>query len=318
MSEPQSASERSAALRPLLALALAFVLAACGDDGPSREEAMSAVATEVGVPSFEGVSANNGEVASAVDAACAAPDARTLGDAVEAIDAARRSWLRSQAVWMGPAMERRSAGRIDWVVDSAGIEELVAGAEELTPELVAEAVGSDNRGLRSLRSVLTRDDAADLLADQRWCAYLTSTAAVVAAEGRALFEEWRSFSAELTGDEVNDWLAMLVNDAVQTVKATTTEPSTEGDAPVEDPAVDRVAQLQGVAAVMTRLGPLLCDELDQRLQDALAEAMGGYESGDVEQGRARAKEVERLLTADVAGKLGVTIGFSDADGDGSG
>lgn len=303
-------------MRKLLAVLL--LVAACGDDGPSRSDAMAAVAADVAVPRFEAFATAMGDVTGAVDVMCASPSESSVYGVLEEIDSARRNWLLTQAVWTGPVMERRSTGLIDWTVDSAGIDELVAGSDELTAELITEQVGSDNRGLRAVRSVLDRGDAVELLGEQRWCDYVASTVGAVADEGRALRDEWRTFAAEFAGDDVNDWLSMLVNDSIQTVKATTTEPSTEGDAPVADPAGDRVAQLEGVANVTAELGPLLGTELQAQLQDALGDAIGAYQEGQVTQGRELATEAERLLTADVAGQLGVTVGFSDADGDGSG
>ncbi len=111
---------------------------------------------------------------------------------------------------------------------------------------------------------------------------------------------------------------MLVNGEVALAHRLTEEPDTEGDAPPVDVAADRVGQLAGLREVAVALGPLLGDELGARLLAEIDAAGSAYRAGDVAEGRTRAKEVERTLAADVAGRLGVTIGFSDADGDSAG
>lgn len=66
------------------------------------------------------------------------------------------------------------------------------------------------------------------------------------------------------------------------------------------------------------LGPLLGDGLAGRLLSEIETTASAYEAGGLGEGRTLAKEVERTLAADVAGRLAVTIGFSDADGDSAG
>ena len=74
----------------------------------------------------------------------------------------------------------------------------------------------------------------------------------------------------------------------------------------------------GLAAVTTALAPLFGEELAARLDGELDVAIAALEAGDLEGVQALADEVDKTLTTDVAGRLDVTVGFSDADGDGSG
>ena len=167
-----------------------LTVVACGSDGPSRADALASFGEDAAVPAFEAFAAETRTMVAAVDAACASPTPAAIDSAVAAVDAARARWLETQAMWSGPVMDQRAAGSIDWTVDVAGIEELVGGGDELTVEFVATHVGADNRGLRALRGVLTSDDAVDRLGEPRWCAYLTSVAAVVADKADAILAEW--------------------------------------------------------------------------------------------------------------------------------
>ena len=66
------------------------------------------------------------------------------------------------------------------------------------------------------------------------------------------------------------------------------------------------------------LEPLLGDDLAERLDDEIDAADEAFESGDLDEGRELAAEVEATLATEVAARLDVTIGFSDADGDSAG
>ncbi len=68
----------------------------------------------------------------------------------------------------------------------------------------------------------------------------------------------------------------------------------------------------------TSWSPLLGDELAERLDDELEAAEEAFASGELDRGRELAAEVEATLATEVAARLDVTIGFSDADGDSAG
>lgn len=308
-------------------VALMLGVTACGDGGPSRSEAMAAVAADVAVPALQAFADDSQALAEAVDAACAGPTAATVGTALAAVEATRAHWLAAQAVWSGPVMERRVTGAVDWPVDAEAIEDLVTGSApgELTTEVIAEEVGSDNRGLRALRALLARDDAVERLADERWCDYATAVAGVITGAADDIVADWTGsfdggppFEDVVAGSAAQTWLSMFVNDDIQLVRRAGAQSSSDGDVPPPDPAADGAAQLRGVAAVMTALGPLLGDDLDARLQGELDAAITAFDTGNVDAGRSLSADVDRTLTTEVAAQLGVVIGFSDADGDSSG
>jgi predicted lipoprotein len=305
-----------------------MIAAGCGGGGPSRAEVMGEYGREAAIPRFEDHAASTGAVADTIATVCAAPTESVVADAIGVIDSARERWLATEAHWTGPVMERRSPAVTDWPVNGAEIEELVDGAVpgEIDADVISRRVGADNRGLSALRWVLTRDDAVALLGDERWCDYLTASAEVIRMEGDLVVGDWTESWEEgpafvelvAEGDVAERWLGMLVNDNTFLAHRLSEAPDDEGDAPPIDVAADRLAQLAGLREVAVELGPLLGDELEARLLAEIDTAAAAYEAGDVEEGRALATEVERTLATDVAGRLGVTIGFSDADGDSAG
>jgi predicted lipoprotein len=310
------------------AVAVIVAVAGCGDGGPSRSEVMEEYGRAVAVPAFVAHADGAAAVREAMAATCTEPGPPAVAAALAAIDEARTRWLTGQAHWTGPVMERRSPAVTDWPVNGAEIEELVDGSAPggIDSDVIARRVGADNRGLSALRWVLTRDDALDRLRDERWCDYLTATADVIANESDLVVSDWTESwedgpaFADVVADaqETDRWMGMLVNDNVFLAHRLTEAPDDEGDAPPLDVAADRAAQLAGLREVAASLGPLLGEELDSRLGAEIDAAAAAYSAGDMAAGREAATEVERTLATDVAGRLGVTIGFSDADGDSAG
>ena len=66
------------------------------------------------------------------------------------------------------------------------------------------------------------------------------------------------------------------------------------------------------------LGPLIDEDVNDILVQQFDDAAAALRSGDLELAHERLEEVDKTLSTDVAGQLDVTVGFSDADGDGSG
>jgi len=311
---------------PAVVVALGLVATACNDDGPSRTDVLGDYATDVALPRYELLASTADDLVAAVDAACAAPSDETVATARAAVEETRASWLATTVVATGPIMERRSEAVIDWPVRVADIEKFVTGAEpdSITADVIANNVGADTRGLLALRWLLSSDDIIERLADPLWCDYAGSTAAVVSDESRLLLDDWTvsfdggdPFVDVLAADTGNTWLGMLVNDSINVVHQLSEAPDDSTDV-TGDVAPDRAAQFAGLGDVVTAIGPLLGDDLAGRLADEVEAAQAAFAAGDVEGGRAAAAEVEATLATEVASRLGVTIGFSDADGDSAG
>jgi predicted lipoprotein len=310
------------------AATLVAVVAGCGDDPPSRGDVLAEYAEEVGVPAFERVALVADEVVDDVEAACTDPRERSVATAAASIEELRTTWLSTQASWTGPVMERRSPAVVDWPVRTADIEALIerSAPGEISADVIGNNVGADTRGLTAMRWVLERDDVDELLADERWCDYLRSSAEVIAAEAGLLVGDWTAawddgpaFADLIADDEQADsWLEMLVNDNIFLAHELTEEPADDGDVPAADVADDRAAQLLGMYEVAVALRPLLGDDVGERLGNEIESARATYASGDVEGGRSATALAEATLASEVVARLDITIGFSDADGDSAG
>jgi predicted lipoprotein len=304
----------------VVALACAVVASACADDGPSRADVLGDYAVEVARPGYADFAGAAGELAAAVAAACDDASSENVAGLIDDVDALRLDWMRLRAMSTGPVMERRSDALVDWPIRAADIETFVESAESgsITPEVVAKNVGADTRGLTALRFVVASDDSPTLLTDRAWCDYAESVAVVVADEATVVAETWVDLTEQFGDDAAaDDWVEMVVNDDINVVHKLTEEPRDLGDAP-PDAAADRAAQMTGLADVWRSFGPMLPDDLAERLTSEIEAARTAYADGDIDRGRELAREVEATLATEVAAHLDVTIGFSDADGDSAG
>ncbi len=311
-----------------LAAATALVAAGCGDDPPARADVVGDVATDVAVPRFESFARATDDLSEQIEAVCTGPDNATVDEALDTIESTRQLWLSTQATWTGPVMERRSPAVVDWPIRVADIEALIerSAPGEITADVIGNNVGADTRGLTAMRWVLAHDDVAELLGDERWCDYLRGNAEVITSEADLIVADWTeswddgdAFGEVLADDAESDaWLEMLVNDSIFLVHKLTEEPRDEGDLPPRDVTTDRIVQIDGVGEVYDALEPLLGDDLSERLDDEIESAIEAWEGRDLDEGRALAAEVEATLATEVAARLDVTIGFSDADGDSAG
>ena len=198
------------------------------------------------------------------------------------------------------------------------------------------------------------DERLEALAEPRRCDYLTGVAGVIRGEAELLPTEWTTgiddveayvdvFEAEEEGS-----VDMLVNDAVFLLEAisdaelgralgeTVVEADSSGivEGPAGLGAADIAAHLLGLRAVLVGgldtggLEPLIGDDLDDRLTAAFDDADAAIAAIDgplleaiadrpetVAAVRDAVKVIQVLVSTEVVSRLGVTIGFSDADGD---
>ncbi|MEM9565551.1 MAG: imelysin family protein [Actinomycetota bacterium] len=347
------------------AVVAVLVAAGCGSGAPDRTEVLADLADETIVPTYVELAERADELAVAVDGVCGAPSEASVEIAVDALVGARDVWSRSEAVWVGPAMERRSWARIDWPIAPDEIEELIVDpSAELTLDYLGTRIGADQRGLGAIEYLVAGEpsEAADALADPDRCAYLTGITEVVAEEATLLAGDWTT--GEVDGEPTREAFVAdeggvdsLVNDSLFLLEAmsdlelgrglglvSSGEPDPE--AIVEGAggygADDLAAHLIGLRAVLVGaaagaddadnsaggLAPLLTDELVSRLTteldaaDAAVAAVDGplrqaatERPGQVTAARDAIKAVQITVATEVVAQLGVTIGFSDADGD---
>ena len=233
----------------------------------------------------------------------------------------------------------------DRLANRIGADQRGLGAVELV-------LYADGDGSADLASVI------EALGDPRRCGYLEGVTAVVADEAEIVAAGWtedwdgagpyrEQFSAE-----DGDGLDSVVNDALFLLEAVTdlelgpalgtmgseVRPEAIDEGPAAAGVEDLIDRLDGVEAVLvgsdgsgSGLAPLLGDELASRLRDQLTAARAAAKavapplrtaatesSESVAAVRDAIKAVQITVATEVVGRLGVTIGFSDADGDSSG
>jgi predicted lipoprotein len=279
-------------VRAPTALTLSVVLlAGCGDGGPSRSDAVGDL-TEVAVPArFAELAAVAEPLPGDVAAWCAGGDATAITDVVAEV---RTAWLATAPFWSGPVMERRSRFSIDPTPNPGTIDELVAGDQQVDATSLRELAGAGQRGLGAIEHLIVAAPT------ERTCAYATGAAELVAAETAAVAADWRTFGPSLAVDEQTANMALrdMVSDAIgalRIVKATPDAPGNE-------------ARVAGVRWLL--LGDELTPGLAPLLSDATVEQLSAeFDAGAV-------GEYERTIASSVVGELGITVNFSDADGDG--
>lgn len=336
------------------ALAAALVvLTSCA--GADRTSTLDALVDEAIVPTFRDLAAATADLEVAAEALCHAPDAARLEQTGRALAEARSAWSRSEPLWVGPVMDRRSWAVIDWPASFEEIEALIADGDPITVDRLAARVGADQRGLQAVEYVLGRSDEASVLRsleDERRCDYLIAITAVAATEAAEIQGDWEAdgpASARTTfTEEASASVDDLVNDLVILLEAMTdTELGTalgvmdqtaDAGALAEGFAALGLADLQahssGIRTVLVGddeargIAPLLGDDLADRLEAAidrvdleLARLNAPLSTALVEQridviaARDALKTLQILVNTEVVSRLGVTIGFSDADGD---
>ncbi len=347
--------------RPAAAVIVAaWALAAgCGGGPPERADVLGDLADEVIIPAYERLAASAEALAGAAAELCSTLEPGDLAAARRALEAARADWSFSEAMWVGPVMERRSWAVIDWPVSAEEIEDLIADAAvEIDYDRLARRIGADQRGLGAVDYLLGPPGAAavlDELADERRCAYLAGVAEVIAAEAALLPADWTAdFESggpyrAVFADPDGSGLDAVVNDAVFLLESITdlelgaalgemgreADPSRIAEGPAGLGAVDLAGRLEGLRAVLIGtdetpggLSPLLGDDLAGSLAARFAAAATAVAAIEpplldavaaspqtVSAARAAIKDLQITVATEVVSQLGVTIGFSDADGD---
>ena len=188
-----------------------------GDAAPvSRQAALVNLTDAVIVPRFEDTAARMNGLREALNALCANPTPDALAAARTAWREARAPWMRSQAFWFGPVMERRSRSLLDWSpVEPERIETMLSERDAVAASDIREFLAATQRGLGAIEYVIfdagadsanansdsdsDSNDAAILAAlqpaDGIRCQYLTALGAVSAAETAGILADWTGDNA---------------------------------------------------------------------------------------------------------------------------
>ncbi|MBI5088764.1 MAG: imelysin family protein [Actinobacteria bacterium] len=359
-----SRTNRSLGIAALACLLLIGAPACGGDDGADRGQVVASLADDVAVPMYRDLADRSSGLRDSVTAVCDTPTAAAVADAQQQLAATRSAWRRSEAVWVGPVMDRRSWALVDWPVETEAIEALLADESvgPLDGDYLSTSVSAGVRGLGAIEYVLFDADAIGALADERRCEYLSGLTEVIATESATVLSVWTTGDAEgvayrdeLAGGtdrmSASDSIDELVNSMLTRLEGSVNRElgkalglgSGEADASgiVEGPGGfgvdDQRARAAGIRAVLlgpdgsSGLAPLLDDDLRTRLTqqfDALDAALDHLVPplvAAVESDRAAVEavhdayaELRVTVSTELVSALGVTVSFSDADGDSAG
>ena len=347
--------------------------ASCGPSGPSDTDVLTSLADEVAVPAFQSVAEDMARLEEASQALCRTPDDASLEAAQQTWRDARASWMRSEAVWFGPVMDRRSRSLLDWSpTDVDGIEELLVQGSSLSANDVGQSLASNQRGFGAIEYIVFDSNAVSTLADSpRRCSYLTALTEVARGESDAILAAWVDgvdgsppYGDYLTGRsgvallgsaavaEVVRTQVFLIRDIVdmRLASALGLRASVEGQpdlSAIPGTAADNGLQdlrheLEGMRAVyegssegtdtetlgISDLVRPLSDETDQRLREQLAAAIVSIDSiegplrvalsersDQVQAAYELLADLQLTMATELVSLLGVSVGFTDTDGD---
>ena len=176
----------------------------------SRQDVLVNLTDTVMVPRYQAVASEMDGLRDALHTLCANPTPDALDAARTAWRNARAPWMRSQAFWFGPVMERRSRSLLDWSpVAPARIETMLANRDAVAAGDVTEFLAATQRGLGAIEYIIFSADDGDgdgsindaaILAgltptDGIRCQYLTALGEVSAAETAGILADWTGAKA---------------------------------------------------------------------------------------------------------------------------
>ena len=302
-----TARRRTPATRVILGVAGALAVGACGgDSGPSRADAVSAMTVEAVPARYETFAVEAESLTAAADTWCADGDADALRSEVEST---RLSWVSVAPFWFGPVMERRSRFVVDPTVTAEQITAILDGTDALDAASLRDLYGADQRGLEAIDQLT--ELVGDAVPTQRECEYAMASAGLVAEEAAALATAWADQGADFGADDdaANDAIESMVNEVLFGIVTLENDPNVE--AATAELAAMRWALLGDATASTTDIdgiAPLLDDEVVTQLTTEFAAA------ADLDGDALRA--LETTISTNVVSALGLSVQFSDADGDG--
>jgi predicted lipoprotein len=346
-------------------LLFATVTGCGGGGGSDRGDVVRGLADTVAIPMYQQLADVSARLHEAALQLCAAPSQAGVDSARQLLGQTRAAWRESEAMWVGPVMDRRSWSLIDWPVVADDVEALVDpdGGAPLDAQYLRTSVSASVRGLGAIEHVLyAGNGTAARLDDPRRCAYLQGLTQVVADEAATVRSLWTSgddegvpFRDELAGAtdrmSATDSIDAIVNGMLSRLEGSVNRElgralgsgPVDGDTSgiVEGPGgfgvADQRARVQGIRLVLigpdgsSGLAPLLDDDLRDRLTTQLDAADAALARIDpplvaaVDGQRAAVQAAHDALaqlrvtvSTELVSELGVTVSFSDADGDSSG
>ncbi|MFZ1438906.1 MAG: imelysin family protein [Candidatus Microthrix subdominans] len=313
---PRSTTARSVKRTAIGALAVVGLLTGCSG-GTDRGDVLADLATQ-GAETLEALPEVAAAATAAVETACASGEKADFDAAAEDVAAAQTRWHEAEAFWLGPATDLRSNSIVDWPANAQDVDDLVAAEEPATIDVdyLAAYVGADTRGYGA---VLTLLEQAPL--DERQCDYANAATALAESGIDAVTAAWTDpddgepYRDELADPEVgidavvNHLLALLANKDAANLEARSNS--------VEDLLFGPEGD--------SGLSALLDDDLTAQLRSETDELIAATKDGEAaaddepsEAALAAMNELRATVATQVVAELGVTVTFSDADGDSAG
>jgi predicted lipoprotein len=316
---------------------------------------LATLADEVIVPSYDALVASLDSLGDDLDALCRAPSAAALEAARAGWRDVATAWRATRASGVGPAMDHRFTAAVGFLARADAIDELLAGTAPVdvagldAAGAAVKGISALEIGLFGPGSEPLADPG-----DPRRCTYLASVAALATEAATDVRDAWTggyrdTFVAGMDGDPQSS-VDALVNELIfrvselddqglrALVEASSPDELTanRSDGPAAFHLAELRATLAGAAALLGedvdagRLLALLATRSDDTvtrlrdaaasavervdgLPDAVTEAMG--DPAAVTRAHEAVAALKVLLATEVASELGVTISFSDADGD---
>ncbi len=316
---------------------------------------LESLADGVIIPAYEDLVLALDQLTGDVDAFCDAPDPDKLDQARDGWRAVATAWRHTRAMGVGPAMDRRLNATIGFLARSDSIEQLIAGSDPVDAAGIRDAGAAVKgiSALEVVLFGDVPTTGADTGLDRR-CDYVASVTELALDNVTQVLADWNdghraTFVAGMDGGAQSS-IDAVVNEAIfrvsevddQGLRALTEADRAEelsanrADGPAAFRLAELAATLDGVADLVgDGLGePLLFElvrarsddtatRLDRAVQeaetamaalpDSVTAAFATPEAIDAAQEAVAALKV--LLSTEIASELGVTISFSDADGD---
>ena len=337
----------------MIVLAAAALAASACIGPPDRRDVLANLADFVFVPAFEEAADAAQALATAADRLADDPAPGRLDRARGQWQAASAAWAATAAFRFGPAMDRRSGSLVDWwPIDRDAIQD--AAAAGASADDIAERQSAATRGLYAIESILAEDlpiDPARLRYAARLAGVIADELAAIRDEWTGVGRDFAYADALAGRGDTAISATLALSDVVRTSIFLT---ETIGDMQLgkalgvtgdRDPdavpglgpstGTDLRGAVRGIRRSFLGTGDhlavgTLVNELDDnafdRMQAALDAAVEAADAlpadikadaGDdaLHAARDAIKQVQILYATEVVSLLGISVGFSDNDGD---
>jgi predicted lipoprotein len=315
---------------------------------------LQGLADDVIVPSYVALGSSLQTLEDATTSLCADPSDVALAGARAAWGSAEESYQQTRPVAVGPAEEARLMSDIGFAARPTVIDDLLASGDPVDAKALADE-GSAARGIYASEIALFGEgsDALTTAEGARRCAYAASVATLSSQAAEPVVEAWtdgdatKQLVAGLDGgpqssvDELvntvtqrlNEIDAMGLRDMAEAKGIDDLDPDRLGG-PANQQLASRKALMEGIfgaigdgdTGISALVGAHSTDTRDrlvaanEKAYDAMADLPGSIaaafdEPAKVDAASKAVQELKVLLSTEVASQLGVTITFSDSDGD---